>query len=606
MKRLGTIVLRCSHMLWLMLMLWTVLPGFSQSSKLIDSLRQSALQSEDDSTRASRYLDLSYAYWGRSPVKAEEMAKKAFNYATRAGHQKLMAGSLNALVVANAMMGNYDSAEFFGQKGIALSRDFGLENEEANLRLNLAIIYKNQGKYEKALYNNYQILDYFRKKEDTTNLAFIYNNIALIYHEKGAFVKALEHLQISLDFKLALKDSVELGSALNNIGSIYKDLELTQQAKDYFNRSIAINIRQRDSSSLALTYNNMADLALQDSQLAVAENFVKKALYIQMKDSLLPGLVSSYETFGNLALYKNQRDSAQVYFERSLALAEQLDDKRGTADALLGLAKIRVANADYFEALDLALKVRATAQALGNRKLITDVNKLLAQVYAGLGQYREAFQAMQAYLSSYTSTTSRESIQRAEAIRYESKIKQQQAALELAKNKATLRNKELEIRNAALTRQRIILIFGGIGMILTLVLLLVLYRFYDSKRKSHRLLETMNREVIRQKQEIEHINKNLDKQVRERTKELEKRNQKLFEYALINAHNIRGPLANILGLLNLMKRHEDNPELREQIKRKLDYSANMLDASIHEINEMLEEDKLYVLSHAAEDPSEQP
>ena len=162
----------------------------------------------------------------------------------------------------------------------------------------------------------------------------------------------------------------------------------------------------------------------------------------------------------------------------------------------------------------------------------------------------------------------------------------------------------LEVQQATNSRQRLFIIFGGLGLFLTLVLLIVLYRFYDSKKKSHHLLEVMNTEILRQKKEIESINENLDHQVKERTKELEKRNQKLFEYALINAHNIRGPLANILGLLRLMKRHEGDAAMREQIKKKLEYSANMLDESIHEINEMLEEDKLYVLNQPEEASSE--
>ena len=63
-----------------------------------------------------------------------------------------------------------------------------------------------------------------------------------------------------------------------------------------------------------------------------------------------------------------------------------------------------------------------------------------------------------------------------------------------------------------------------------------------------------NEEIISKGEEIRVINENLEKIVLERTKELEKKNKALEEYAFINAHKLRRPVASILGLVNLLNK----------------------------------------------------
>jgi signal transduction histidine kinase len=66
---------------------------------------------------------------------------------------------------------------------------------------------------------------------------------------------------------------------------------------------------------------------------------------------------------------------------------------------------------------------------------------------------------------------------------------------------------------------------------------------------------------------------------------LEVRNKKLIEYAYFNAHEVRGPLARILGLAYLVKsRPEDNPL---DMIEKIEFSANELDKVIRDINQSL-------------------
>lgn len=75
---------------------------------------------------------------------------------------------------------------------------------------------------------------------------------------------------------------------------------------------------------------------------------------------------------------------------------------------------------------------------------------------------------------------------------------------------------------------------------------------------------------IKARIEIRQINENLENLVHQRTAELERKNKALEDYAFINAHKLRRPLASILGLINLMSKAasvDDQIVIRENLNK---------------------------------------
>lgn len=145
----------------------------------------------------------------------------------------------------------------------------------------------------------------------------------------------------------------------------------------------------------------------------------------------------------------------------------------------------------------------------------------------------------------------------------------------------------------------------------TLILLTLAYTFlhligtaYISYQFSRSLYKAKN-EVIYQKHQIarqanqlveinkslKNLNQVLENKVEERTRELEIKNEKLAEYAFINGHQLRAPVATMLGLIQLL----DFPlegEDKTDILDKLRYEVNLLDITIKDIRLRLETDQL--------------
>ncbi|HEY0741024.1 MAG TPA: two-component regulator propeller domain-containing protein [Chryseosolibacter sp.] len=100
-------------------------------------------------------------------------------------------------------------------------------------------------------------------------------------------------------------------------------------------------------------------------------------------------------------------------------------------------------------------------------------------------------------------------------------------------------------------------------------------------------IQAQNEEIMAQAEEIKGINENLEMLVRQRTAELERKNQALEEYAFINAHKLRSPVASILGLVNLLNKSEMNDECKV-INRHLLDSADELDGIVRSITKAIE------------------
>jgi signal transduction histidine kinase len=106
--------------------------------------------------------------------------------------------------------------------------------------------------------------------------------------------------------------------------------------------------------------------------------------------------------------------------------------------------------------------------------------------------------------------------------------------------------------------------------------------------KARLALNASNEEIRAQAEEIKGINENLEVIVKDRTADLQRKNKALEDYAFINAHKLRGPVASILGLLNLLNRVELNEEAKV-IRDHLAESTVKLDTIIGSITEVIED-----------------
>ncbi len=106
-------------------------------------------------------------------------------------------------------------------------------------------------------------------------------------------------------------------------------------------------------------------------------------------------------------------------------------------------------------------------------------------------------------------------------------------------------------------------------------------------QRSNEAIQAQNEEILSQAEEISVINENLEKIVQERTMDLQKKNKALEEYAFLNAHKLRSPVASILGLINLLHKSDLNEEAKT-ITNHLHDSSTKLDEIVSTITRTIQ------------------
>lgn len=132
---------------------------------------------------------------------------------------------------------------------------------------------------------------------------------------------------------------------------------------------------------------------------------------------------------------------------------------------------------------------------------------------------------------------------------------------------------------------------GGLLLAAVAVFMVVLirtrYELFIKEIKSRLALNASKEVLLVQAEEIKTINENLESLVRDRTQELERKNTALEEYAFINAHKLRAPVASILGLIPIINSLPLTDEGKIVVSH-LNSSTEKLNAIVRSITEAIE------------------
>lgn len=100
-------------------------------------------------------------------------------------------------------------------------------------------------------------------------------------------------------------------------------------------------------------------------------------------------------------------------------------------------------------------------------------------------------------------------------------------------------------------------------------------------REARQIIEMQNKEIkVR--------NETLEAEVEERTRDIVEYNQQLEQFAFISAHNLRAPVARILGLGNILNLCENDANEARLITDKIIFTTRELDQVVKDLNTVLE------------------
>lgn len=504
----------------------------------VDSLLLLAEKAGNDSLRIGFLNEAAKAYWRISPDSSLLVANKALSLAEEFHFNEGIANALNNKGAANYFMGNFQQAE---------------------------------SEWEK-------VLEVRKQMNDHLGMGKIYGNLGLVAERSGDFHKALSFHQISAEIKMENGASAEqLGIAFNNIGIVYEKIGDFPLAEEYHLKALKIRDSLQHLPHLSSTYMNLAIVYDKQGKNDLAKEFYHLSLGLKQTLNDNWGTAGCLANLGEFYRDNQQFDSAQIYFDQALSIAKQLKALDVEGRVLAGKAQNLLLQGKTSEALISANQAYGFLSHPFPYAELMEIEHVRHTASASVGNYQKAYQHLLGYLAA------KDSVMDIEKAREIGKL---EAKYVFEKEQLVEKQKQLEKEArllASISRhefRQFVEVFLGVFI---LAVGLVLYRAY-------RLVLKKNRQLQAQKEEISYLNNHLEEKVKARTLQLEKRNQQMADFAFTNAHKVRGPLARILGLIQVINLdHKLTKEEKAQLLQAIDNSANELDDIVREVSRRLGE-----------------
>lgn len=120
-----------------------------------------------------------------------------------------------------------------------------------------------------------------------------------------------------------------------------------------------------------------------------------------------------------------------------------------------------------------------------------------------------------------------------------------------------------------------------------IVIFLTLYFFKTGYEKKQAQLVRQNEAIHNQKEEIEQINEELESIINDNTERLKTQEEKMNEYAHLHAHQVRSPLARIMGLIHLINLEPNSEKALREYLPKIKSNADELNTQLKEVSKHL-------------------
>lgn len=403
-------------------------------------------------------------------------------------------------------------------------------------------------------------------QEDTIRLRLL-SEFAWAIHNSDSSQK---YYQEAIHLSDKLNDVIYLPQNLNRYGVTFRNIDLQENALELYERALTLSQQTGNQREEAYSYNNLAQIlryqGLHDDALlnyTKAEKIFKTLKFDDGLGYTYIGLGNLYKEMGNytvamkmlnksLSIRKDNRDSRQYltsilnrgdlsrlllkYEEAMTDYQEYLSKvkdvyQRGEMTVYGRLALLHYELNEIPIALDYAHKAIAIHEQSPSLEVILPVYFELSKYYANKKDFVKAYQYNQEY------TEGKELLYKDRINKYLTnyKIRSQEAEI-----------KALELDNKLQSDRSILKKYINSGLIILLffaaILILIYYKSYQKERYNLAMLAAQKKEIQKQAEELNYLNSVKDK---------------LFS---ILAHDLRGPLNSLRGLIQLLEEETLSPD----------------------------------------------
>jgi signal transduction histidine kinase/Tfp pilus assembly protein PilF len=398
---------------------------------------------------------LAERHYGTSPEKSIEYGQQALALSKQLNFHKGQAKSLENIGIGHSYLGNYNKALEYLIKSLTISEKTGYIKGVADTTKNIGINYRKLSNYDMSLKYYLKSLKIYEQIKDKNGVTDVLNNIGIVYGKLGNFDKALEYFLKSLKVYEEMGNKKGISFSSINIGNVYYFSKKYNQALEYFLKSLKILKELGNKFGIASSMSNIGEI---------------------------------YQKLGDY-------DKALEYYSKSLKIVKEIGDKNIIVINLIGIGNLYLEKKKYNKSLYYLEQGLELAKKIGAKDLIQEIYKVFSDLYSRKSNYKKAFQYYLLYSEVKDSIFTKESNKKIAEMQTKYETEKKEKEIEILRKDKKIQN--FEIIRQKNVRNSFIAISG-----LILVLVLVIYSRYHTKKKANTILSKKNIQITEQKNQL--------------------------------------------------------------------------------------------------------
>jgi len=542
----------------LVLCLLAQMVGYAQSPNKIDSLWGAYHNSANNQEKIEALKELSSAYLYNEVDSSIVLLSEMKTLAEASSDDKALLNYYQIMALAHHRLTRNKQALACIDTAILLCRQLGDSIKVASNLINKGAIYQQMGKPEEAIRAQHTVIRMMEGKEEGKELrAKALHNTGVNYSDMGLQTEALDYLFKALEIKLEQESALSLLSTYSTIANIYQERENYDKAQEYYRLGSKWAEASGSQYHQAILNVNFAANYLEAGELEQADSLLRITEATSRSINSPFVLMHTQLTQGELAIERKNYEQATQLLEQCHQFSSDQQLPYGQGYALLNLAKVDQATGNYRkgidhaeQALDIFLKHQFTEQ-------IASTQQLISELYAEMGDYRQALVYQQYYQAYQDSVYNTENSTIIAGMQMEHDL-----ALEEKDYQLQLAQKEKSLEQAQAKAQRWYLLTIALVALLLLVILVLLYLNFRKQQDSKEELAKINKELYdaNEKLEIAYLDLSSTNQ------QLNIKNDKLQQFSFSAYHDFKESLRNMSSYSQLLSKQLSNSNQPQAVK----------------------------------------
>ena len=328
-------------------------------------------------------------------------------------------------------LAQYDSSEYYYQRGIQRAERLGSDRYQAYAYKNIGKLYVIQWRNAEAEKYFHKALEIYRKRnnkaavaETLYSLADIRKNIGEIananeligqacaitealadddllnvncasyqgeiHFEFADYSEALKHYFKALDILEQMDLPIEKARVLRGLGDVYEALGQNDLAARYYIESLKISEKIGIKYEIAFVTGSIYYIYKNQKNFKLAHQYIDQSIELRKEIGDRYGLGNSLNGKGVVFFDESKYDSALQYFDRALALFKEIDSRLGIAKSTFNKGRVMQATGKYENAIEYYKASLPIEEAFHNNYHLGVLYNTIGSLYLRMGNYVQA------------------------------------------------------------------------------------------------------------------------------------------------------------------------------------------------------------------------